>query len=150
MNSTGDDRTFQFHLEEYKQLKSEIMLQQKLRFQIEIYTASAVFITLNYLFLHVGNLPGKDIKIMWWIPIFVVVTGFSISTMISRGVFIAGSYLKEIEAEYGKNGQGWETYLRPDGEKRKGVLSILISKMFFWIFLAGISLSVALFMTFAM
>jgi hypothetical protein len=141
-------RNFEFHMEEFKQLKAEIILHQNMRFQIETFAATAVFVTTSYLFSNEQTFEAVSVKFIWWLPTLITITAFSISAMISQGMTIAGCYIKKIECLYGMDGQGWENYLHPEGMRRKGVRSIIISKIFFWTFLAATSMSIAFTMTF--
>jgi len=141
------ERTFQFHLEEFRQLKAEILLQQRIQFSIEAGAATAVFTIIGYLVAHEAEVVSRGGLWAWWLPVGVVVVAVALSRAFVSRAYQIGDYIKETEQAYASNQKGWEHHLHPPGGKRQQRISP--AKRRFWLFLLALSVAVAVTMTHA-
>ncbi len=112
-----------FHLEEYKQLKSEVaglMVRIETLARYCLVVAAGVFSWLVTQGVGAGmkekwclKLPSELLAYAWYIPfIFSVLSGFAAFAAFWRGQEM-GEYLRRLEAMLAQDGQAWEAYLAP-------------------------------------
>lgn len=140
----------EFHLEEYKQLRSEVLSllgRIELIFRSAIIGAAAIFSWMVSNSLGVGadisrvclKLPPQLLLLGWLIaPIFVMCAGWMAFT-ISKRVKEIGGYLRELELALGCPSLGWEAYL-----KHKPSILEPMTKRLWWLLLALTILATAI------
>lgn len=131
--------TSEFHLEEYKQLKTEIsglMARIETLARYCLVVAAGVFSWLASQGVGAGTtekwclkLPPELFTNAWYIPFaFSVLSGLAAFAAYWRGREM-GQYLKELEKKLAENGEGWDHFL----EKKPPVLTI--TGAIFWLVL---------------
>jgi hypothetical protein len=116
---TGDARNF--HLEEYKQLRTEVtglLARIELLFRYSMVVAATIFAWLvsNSLGVLASlqvclKLPKELLWFAWLMPpIFVASAGF-MAWVTHQRVGNIGDYLKELEIALGQHEYGWESFL---------------------------------------
>jgi hypothetical protein len=106
--SKADDRQFNFHLEEFKLLKEEILQQQRIRLQLEIFTISAAGLIASFLMAHKQVIETARAEIGWFAPLLVLYFGLIWSRSHVQRSSEIGSYLARVEARFGLSDLGWE------------------------------------------
>ena len=120
-----NDQQFQFHLEEYKSLKTEIEYRVKGTDRIEYVLVAAMIATYAWL---VSN--GSDLKNnqwIWWVPVAIPIIGALRQAALLRRIVHLSEYIRTLEQVLcSKNPPtGWETFLL--GKRRKELSARLIS-----------------------
>ena len=143
-NSADRNLEFQFHVEEHRSLRSEIVDSIKETRQIERLVLVGTAAIWAWLVTDGKVVP----KPSYWIPVLLVFGGALRSWTLWRSVERAAAYLMEIEVEIPKfkNLPGWENWLRSrqgeDGSPAKvqnlfGFSSrdtgLLLTAIMFWI-----------------
>jgi hypothetical protein len=151
----------EFHIEEFKQLKSEVTgilssINALARYAIVV--PAGVFAWLAVQGLGVApqvagqpaaspwclKLPRDLYKIAWHIPAaFAILCGLAALVGIARVVEM-GDYIGKLEAQLGRSSLGWESELKHRGELNKRRLPIVTSLGFvFWIAIVASTCCVA-------
>ena len=130
----------EFHLEEYRQLRAEILFRSRVHTQLEVFTVMAVALIFWFAATSEGTLRDRPEArfLIWWSPVFIIFTGFILSRSFVKTNYRIGAYLKRIEKRFAMDGQGWEHSLQPDGGWRRP--SISLAKATFWLVLTVLSL----------
>jgi len=99
----------EFHFEEYKQLKIEIL---EVKRQAEnMFKYSVVIAALVLTWLTTNTVDSSYVKIVWWIPTVTTVCCGLLGFMYYMRVRTFGEYIQKLEAELGHNELGWEKFL---------------------------------------
>jgi hypothetical protein len=132
---------FEFHLEEFRQLRAEILQLARIQTQLEVFTVIAVALIFAFLAANerlLGDRAGVRFLI-WWAPIFIVFTGYTLSRSLVRRAYQIGAYLRRLEKQMAFDGQGWEHSLQPEGGRRRRAVSP--AKRLFWLVLTLLTLA---------
>ncbi len=140
-----EDRMFQFHLEEFKQLKAEIHQHQKFEFAMEFGAATAAFGVMGFLVNQAHQVNAAGAVIAWWVPLTIVVIARILTKALNNRDRQIGAYIKAIERQYAVTGLGWESYLHPDLDTRRSMLTP--KKRWFWTALYSVCVLAGLIMT---
>jgi hypothetical protein len=113
------ESTFEYHLEEYRSLKSEIEYRVKSTEKIEGIVGLAV--VAMYTWLTQNSVP----YLVWWMPVVLTVLGAVRQAALLTRIMHVSEYVKRLELEFAhKNLKGWEHFLT---KKRKTPSGLLIS-----------------------
>lgn len=113
----------EFHLEEYRQLRSEVvglLARVELLFRAAVVVAATVFgwLVANSLGVQGDNatnclkLPRELLWFAWLIPSAFVVCSGLMAVVIHRRVTEMGGYLRQLERALGSAAMGWEDHLK--------------------------------------
>ena len=134
----------QFHLEEFRQLRAEILLRSRIQIQLEAFTVVAVGLLFWFLATNSQILrerPGAAQILAWWSPLLIVLAGYVWWRMYVRRNYRIATYVLKLEERFATQGLGWEHFLletskRHGGRRRR----IPMVRNFFWIALAILSI----------
>ncbi|MCP3751467.1 hypothetical protein [Pseudomonas sp. SBB6] len=114
-----NEKQFEFHLEEFRQLKAEIsalLARIGFLFRNSIIASSVLY---AWLLSKVGAFSGSNDCIAFpkdmaafaiWIPPAFVAASFSFGILTYLHVVAVGKYLRKCECELGADGLGWEKF----------------------------------------
>jgi hypothetical protein len=141
----------EFHIEEFKHLKSEVTgilssINTLARYVIVVSAGVFAWLAVQGLGVVPGvagqptaspwclKLPSDLYKLAWYIPTaFAVLSGLAALVGIVR-VFQMGSYIGKLEAQLGRSSLGWESELKERGKLKKRRLPIVtLLGLVFWI-----------------
>lgn len=94
------DRAFEFHMEEYKSLREELMAAQAERRIIDRLGAAAIIAIYSWLLTTGAGAARPFQAAAWALPALVSLIGLLLSIRITAGVRTAGTYLGLIEDRY--------------------------------------------------
>ncbi|MEM8791468.1 MAG: hypothetical protein AAGE80_07610 [Pseudomonadota bacterium] len=114
------DHQFDFHLEEYKSLRAEMMSLQGERRLTDRLGASAMIAIYAWLLSKGDNVPSGLSNLAFFLPTLIAYLCYLQSTRISKGIRSAGTDLAHLESNYAHpEVGGWEhmlSHLREEGE----------------------------------
>ncbi|MEM9097733.1 MAG: hypothetical protein AAGC79_04350 [Pseudomonadota bacterium] len=105
-------RHLEFHLEEYKSLRTEMMSLQTERRLTDRLGASAIVAIYAWLLTTGGSIPDLLARLNFLLPTLIAYLCYLQSTRISKGIRTVGSYLAHFEKKYADPEiGGWEYML---------------------------------------
>ena len=150
-----DNWKHDFHLEEYKSLKSEISNRLEEARRLEVLALSGTALVYAWLSTNTTNNPGLPLKFAWAIPLMFTLLGSFRAYALFYRVLLIARYLRKLERRVAVNGKdsvdrenedqlpGWERYLH-DGRSKREIRTVGISAYIFWSALAPLTLGGAL------
>jgi len=147
--SIDDDKRQEFHIEEFKTLKSEIaanILRSTNILQYVILGSAALYSFLMGFGektrdspLHV---PPPALTILWLIPSSMTLIGSLVCITSLMSIKVTGRYLLELEKTVGIKNLGWESFFANENKKRS------LTRLFTQSGAAGIAWGLLLFLNF--
>lgn len=133
-----EDQQFQFHLDEYRSLKTEIEYRVKDTGRIEYVIAVAVVVIYAWLSQRTVD------PLIWWLPILLPALGLAREIGLLLRIMQIAEYIREIEATIcAERPFGWEHFLVPKRRSLEGI-TITVAGFLFWTALLAVTIAVAL------
>jgi len=107
------DNGFEFHMEEFKQLKEEMRQFQRTRLQLEIFTISAAGLLVAFFVTNKSLIENSSAEFIWWSPLLVLYFGLIWTRTQTQRNMEIGAYLARVEARFGLPELGWERTIAP-------------------------------------
>lgn len=101
-------QVFEFHMEEFRLLKEEILQHDKSKNQSEILTFASVGIVYGFIFQFNEFIVKSNIYIVWFVPCLLLIFGYLRIIAYRAHIRLIGSYLKNLTLEYSADHLGWE------------------------------------------
>ena len=132
-----DHNQFQFHLDEYRSLKSGIEYRVKATERIEYLVVVAIVAT--YAWFSQRTVPS----VMWWIPVALPLLGSARQTALLIRIRQVAEYIRQIEnIACTMSPTGWEHFLQEKRRRPKGYLISLLGYLF-WALLLAATITIA-------
>jgi len=108
MDRPLENEQFLFHLEEYRNLRAEIISNDRAKFQIEIFGIASVGLLYAFLSQQLSLLTDFGIGLIWWLPTLSIVLTYVWSQSYVKKNIEIGKYLTEVESRFSVTELGWE------------------------------------------
>jgi hypothetical protein len=112
MTMTNEQR--QYHLAEYKSLKSEIAEAFKESFQVVVFSVTANAAIVTFVTSHSDLVGHGSFRFVSVIPLFVAVVSYALYLLRRRSINRIAKYLYKLEAVFSAKGLGWERFYASD------------------------------------
>jgi hypothetical protein len=133
----------QFHLEEFRQLRAEVLLRSRIQIQLEVFTVAAVGLLFWFLATNNQILSERPVAarvLAWWSPLLLILAGYVWWRSYVLRNYRIGAYLWQLEERFAAEGLGWEHYLPPGSKRHDGrPRRIPRARNFFWVVLTILS-----------
>lgn len=122
-----DDKTFEFHKEEFNNLKREIdtfgnAISSNLKYSI---TISGIIFTWLFIYSKENNqFNTLPLALVWFLPAAISAAFLLLSVSMHLHVREIGKYILKIEERYAYPGLGWELYYSTHNIKSKYIYGI--------------------------
>jgi len=142
MERSSNGQKNDFHIEEYKALREEILQNDQSKNQIELLTFASCGLIYWFNISSRSNLSSLENLVLWFMPTFLIMVGYVWSRSYVERSKQIGKYINAIEHNMAENKLGWENFLQRERDLGGSVVSR--PKKVIWLIVFAISLLLGL------
>jgi hypothetical protein len=100
------DNKTKFHLEEFRQLRAEILMRDRTQIQLGLYSVFAIGIMFSFFVSHIDMIDRLNIRFVWASLPAISISGYLWKIALGLRIRSIGNYIKKLESEYALEGLG--------------------------------------------